>query len=240
MRTVFLLSALFALVLAPASRTAWGNGLLYRLPEDGARARFDMKMEYTDLADGEAKQGDGSMTVSSVGSCEVEGQECRWIELKGKMETEGSRDFVCKALLPEKYLKEGEKPLDHLVRAWGKMGRGEAEEIKDPKSPRAGPLAAFLCGPLKDTKKLKKKVVKTKLGEFECEGVRGNLSIEQGSETIQVEYRIRLHDKAPFGVVAMRMNIDVRRNGEARSKGELNLKLVEIGKGAKSALPDKN
>ena len=240
MRMSSLTSAVLFVFLILDARTVCANGLLYRLPEDGSWARFDMKMEYAKVGEKRVEEAEGTLTLSSVGSETVEEQKCRWIELKGTRDSTPGSDMVCKALLPERYLTKGERPVDHLVRAWVMISGGPAREIKDPENPGIRTLRTFLCGSLDNVVELDEKTVPTKLGTFACKGERGSLSIERGPETIHARYHIRLSDKAPFGVVAVRIEIEVQHGDAGSSKGTLDLKLAEVGKDAKSSLPDKN
>jgi hypothetical protein len=46
----------------------------------------------------------------------------------------------------------GERPLDHVVKAWLKESDNEPEELKDTQGRRGGPLPVFLSAPLDDVK----------------------------------------------------------------------------------------
>ena len=231
------MATLTALLTLPAA-TARADGLLYQLPEDGAWVRFDM--EVARERGGEQMTIKGSMAMSSVGQTTIEGEKCRWIEVEMRMKRgEDERTFITKLLIPEKHLKKGEKPLDHVVKAWQKQGAGEARELKDPYSSNAGPLPAFLSGPLKDPKELDKELVESKLGKLQCAGLTGRAEFKQGQTDAKVTFHTRLHEKAPFGVVTCRMVYTGEREGQPPRSVTVTLKLTEVGDKATSKLPDR-
>ena len=55
-----------------------------------------------------------------------------------------------------------------------------------------------------------------------------------------VEIEQRLHGNVPFEVVSCRMSFKVSRDGQTQDEGTITLILAEVGKGAKSELPDSN
>lgn len=232
----WLLSLSLGLLLAVPVLQA--DGLVHRLPDDGTSAKFDLELVMN--ANGMDKTITGHMIMASVGKAEVEGKACRWIEFRLKMDFGGQdKTIVCKALIPEKALKTGENPGAAMVRAWLKDGDQDLKEFKDLQGKDAGPLPIFLSGPLQKAKKLAKAPIDNKaLGKIEAEGESGANSFDQGDGKIEVKMENRLHPKAPFGIVRSKMGFQMFRNGEAREQGTLVLKLIEVGKGAKSALPD--
>jgi hypothetical protein len=233
MRT--LLRVLTCLLVVGASGTARAEGLLYQLPDDGAWVRFDMEM--SGQRNGMTQSMNGSLRMSSVGGAQENGEDCRWIEIHFTVNREG-REFttMAKLLIPEKNLKKGETPLEHVVRAWQKQGEQEPREFDNPEGPHS-PLPAFLSGPLEDVEKLEKEVVESKLGKLECAGVRGRLRVANDTMAVKVKQEARLHEKAPFGVVTCRMEYEIERDGAVQQTGTLTLKLAELGSGAESALP---
>jgi hypothetical protein len=55
---------------------------------------------------------------------------------------------------------------------------------------------------------------------------------------LKVHVQNYLHDKAPFGVVSSRMDVEFPDFGMGKGSAEVDLSLVEVGRGAKSELPD--
>lgn len=227
--------ALACLLVICARGSAWAEGLLYQLPEDGAWVRFDMEM--TGQRNGMTQSMSGSVKIASVGGAQENGEDCRWIEVQFTVEREDREvTTMAKLLIPEKHLKKGETPLEHVVRAWQKQGDQEARELDEPQSPNT-PLPALLSGPLADAEELEKQVVESKLGKLECAGVRGRLNVANDQMTVKVKQESRLHEKAPFGVVTCNMEFEIERDGTVQQSGTLRLKLAEVGSGAESALP---
>jgi hypothetical protein len=220
-------------VLVPGSARA--DGLLYRLPEDGSWVRF--AFQYTFKLDGleKAGQGKGTMTMASVGKA-VEGPEpCRWIEFRVRLKDIGPEQILIrKLLIPEKYLKKGENPTEHVVRGWAKF----KNEAVGRAVPVHGRWPAYLAGPLQGEKKLDQQLVESKLGALRCAGVTGWIQYQEGDLHTKVTFETRLHEGAPFGVVSGRMQFEVKRDGKVQQTIDATAKLIDFGKGAKTALPD--
>ena len=229
-----------AIVLLLSSTVVCADGLIYQLPDDGTSVVYEMEMTVglTDLP----VTGDGTLSVSSVGQVVVDNEMCRWLEFKMEMKLAGrERTVISKLLIPEKHLGLGKSPIDNVKKCWLKENDGEAHEVEDAKGQMGGQLFAFLSGPLKDVKKLKQEVVASKLGELPCEGSTGRLEFKQGDNHIAAEIEARLHDKAPFGVVAWRIELGLfSRDGLLRESVYMTLKLAEFDKNAKSELPNVN
>jgi hypothetical protein len=232
-----LLTIAVGLALIPALLRA--EGLIYRLPDDGTSARYDL--EFKGGADGADLRGKGSFSVSSVGKATVDNEACRWIELKAAVKlNDQDVAVILKVLVPEKHLGKGQSPGEHIVRGWLKFGEGEPIEIKDLKNPAIGPLAGFLAGPLKNEKELANIEVESKLGKESCAGHAGEVDIDQGELQIGASFENRLHDKSPFGVVTCRYKFEIRQGGQAQGMGTVDMKLVDISTTALTELPDKN
>jgi hypothetical protein len=234
---LFLLSALASLVLLSPAKA---DGLLYRLPDDGAFVKFEM--ESSGHGKGEDKKTyKGTLTMSSVGEAKVDGKLCRWIEIKMEANTPG--DHIVKVLVPIDRLKPGESPLDHALKGWrkmiGELNDGGLKEIANFKTMDAGAMPIILPGVLQDAKKLPKKVIDSKLGKLECAGHTGTHASEPARDhKSEITYETWLHEKAPFGVVASHVSAKTFQNGEYVRTWTMTLRVVEVGKGAKSELPD--
>jgi hypothetical protein len=220
-------------VLSPGIARA--DGLLYQLPEDGSWVCFDGK--YTFKVDGmeKAGQGTGSITMASVGTAREGSEACRWIEFKVCLKDSGmEHTLIRKLLIPEKYLKKGENPTEHVVRGWAKFNEEDVQRAV----PVHGRWPAYLAGPLQDEKKLEQQLVESKLGALECVGVTGGIQYKEGDVHMKVTFETRLHEKAPFGVMSCRMQFEMKRDGKFLQTVDATLKLTGFGKDAKSALPE--
>jgi hypothetical protein len=222
-----------ACVLCPGIARA--DGLLYQLPKDRSWVRF--AGQYTFKLDGmeQAGQGTGTMTMASVGKA-LEGSEaCRWIEFTVRLKDSGTEHtLIRKLLVPEKYLKKGENPTEHVVRGWAKYD----DEGVGPAVPVHGRWPAYLAGPLQDKRKLEKQLVESKLGALECEGVTGWIEYQEGDLHTKVTFETRLPEKAPFGVVSSRMQFEVTSDGKVQQTIDATLKVTDFGSDAETALPD--
>ncbi|MFN0051152.1 MAG: hypothetical protein ACKV0T_03120 [Planctomycetales bacterium] len=228
------LALLAALVFPQAVRA---DGLIYRLPEDGTGVTYDMEL----------KRGQGmevgvkaSFKLSSVGTEMVNGDKCRWIEIRLAFAENGQeRTILSKMLIPEKHLGKGKSAGDNLVRAWIKMGDMEAMELKDLKQPQAGPLAAFLAGPDPAAMKLDPiPVENAKLGKLECAGEIASHQLDQGGNVVDMTFEHRLSEKAPFGVLASKLKFTTNRDGNVVEQGSATFTLTDISTTALSELPN--
>ena len=70
-------------LLTPAA----ADGLLYRLPEDGAFVRFELEVSSNWKGEGETTHK-GTLTMSSVGEAKVDGKPGRWLEIKMEAQLE--------------------------------------------------------------------------------------------------------------------------------------------------------
>ena len=217
--------------------TAMANGLLYKLPPDGSRVVYDMTMVNKERN----MTINGTLSMSSVGTATVEGKKCRWIEFSMRMSTQGrERTVTAKLLIPEANIGTGKNPGKNIKKGWIKL-QDETKEFTDLSDRRlAGPIPAFLPGPLTGRKELKAASVKTGLGKLTCQGETGSITYKQGTTETKVDYETRLNDKSPFGVAITKLTILETRNGQKRGAYEINFKLKSVSKNAKSALPDKN
>lgn len=235
MRTSLLLLATIIGACLLCTGNARAEGLLYQLPEDGSWVRFDL--QYTFEVDGMEKpgQGTGTLWMASVGKS-VEGSEpCRWIEFKVQLKDIGPEQILIrKLLIPEKYLKKGENPTEHVVRGWAKFNDEDVARAV----PVHGRWPAYLAGPLQDEKQLDKQLVESKLGALKCEGVTGWIQYKEGDVHMKVTFETGLHEKAPFGVVSSRMQFEMKRDGNVLQTVDAKAKLIDFGVDSQTALPD--
>jgi hypothetical protein len=232
-------------VLIPTVVSA--DGLIYQLPGDGTWVRFDLEGKLPG-PDGTEVTMIGSVTLSSVGTAEVDGEPCRWIEVASETKRKDGQPVtdVNKLLIPEKNLGKGKDPLEHVLKAWHKnsmVAGGTPQQIEDLKAPGARYLnnvRPYLHGPSKTAEKLGNVAIKSKLGELECEGTTGNQKIDDTLSMLSYDYTytIRLHDMAPFGVVTWEAKTKMELDGQSLGTVTTKMKLSDFGKDAKSVLPN--
>ena len=218
--------AIIALVAIPTAGNA--GGLINSLPEDGAWVVFKAKSEL-DLQ-GNLQSFDRELKIASVGKQEVEGEPGRWIELSTEF---FGRKVLAKLLIAEKYLKADQNPFEHVAKAWARGPEGEVIELTDA---RLRQILVFALGvPHFDKpEKKEKEKIKTELGEFECEHLKGESEMDGPmDQKIKFGGELWTNEKVPFGLV------------KAKIKGDLGVGTVETemeasksGKDAKSELPD--
>ena len=230
-----LLTGIF--LIAPVTLSA--DGLIYQLPEDGTSLSFDLHTSFE--RGGQGQQFPGSFLISSVGKETVDDAPCRWIEFKMTVKVyDHVQTWYAKALIPESELKKGHSPIDHVRKAWYKWDDQDPQDITDFSSEvaknLAGPLPAFLCGPLKDSQRQDAVTVKSGLGEHQCQVETGSTSFELAGETQKCTFTNYAHKDAPFGLVKSDIKIEMERNGQATGSGTLTLVAKEAGKDAKPAI----
>jgi hypothetical protein len=236
--------------------TMQADGLIYRLPADGTWARytFTQTMVLPSKKKAERITVGGTLTLASVGVTKVEDKACRWVEIvvEAKLPDDvGTARSIFKALIPEQHLAKGQDPLKHWIKGWAKLGEGPAQPLtKELLSNPALIINLFVAGPLQETRKLSEKVVETtKLGKLTCEGIAGSFTLKGGAVSVKndkvtaadvkVEMENYFHDKAPFGVAWSRIQAKAPDLGSGSSSAEAVLVLAEVGKDAKTELPDR-
>lgn len=234
------------LVLIPLAARA--DGLIDRLPNDGAWAEFDVTGKAVG-ADGQSRATiDGKLTFSSVGREEVSGEPCRWIEIKSQTrdlrgENRAETTGVLKLLLVERRLQRGQEPLAGIAKAWRQhpgMDDGKIKELdlKGEGLREVQSLDEFLHGPAWEVVELEALAVESKLGSLPCKGLRCTEVQKAGGAETRLTVIVRLNDQAPFGVVSYEYEKERLRDGRSVGKRTMDLKLVDFGENAASALPD--
>jgi hypothetical protein len=213
---------LAGLAFVAAASLAQADGLLYQLPDDGASVQFELR-----ITNDKENPRVETVDMRSVGRA----GDARWLEFK-LPEEESTKTL--KVLIPERVLKEGESPMEHVVRAWSKSGDDLPVALSRV---RDFWLLIFLAGPLSDITKLESEEIDSPLGRLKCEGLTGRAHVrEDDGYEEDLTYQIRRHKDAPFGVVSCRIECRVSRAGEKLDKVTYELKLTGVGKGAESEL----
>jgi hypothetical protein len=230
------------------------EGIIQRLPEDGTWVRYTLKTTQTFPGEKEPMVSEGTITIASVGKEDVNGEACRWVEIviesrlkapKGSKETAKA---LFKALIAEQYLKKGADPRGHWVRGWAKIGNQKLQALTPELLALPQLKLNLLTAPWQETKSLKKKAIKTNLGELQCEGLSGQLVLKDGTidkidrkvtkRNAIIRFQGYFHEKAPFGVAWLEVSLEPEPRTEKDASARDVLSLQEVGTGAKSALPD--
>lgn len=249
---------------SPQSK-ARADGLIYRLPQDGAWVRYDLSEEGTQVAKGPVKAV-GTLMLSSVGRQRSEGQPCRWIELKFDVDiaaklpdrqVKAQRHILLKMLIPEEYLAAGADPLAHVRRLYYKDADRKPELIEDVKwkqyeIDRFRPL--FPKPPTGKVAEDHRTVATfdTKVGRLDCKKLTFEISYDgplargtRGRWVWQGEHQVWLSEEVPFGVAGLTLKSQSKEwygeNGpipDAISETTKRLTISEIGQGKQSDLPD--
>jgi len=237
MRSI-LLAGLFT--SAFLTQMARADGLIYQLPANGVSVRYDT--ETTGTFNGQERTFKGTVTISSVGEATVDGEKCRWIEIRFMNKRDDQeRVSIAKCLIPEKELGRGKAPAEHVIRGWFKQGDGEPQAFTDFRSAQGGGrLATYLVGPPQNPGELEKIEIDSPLGKLACPAVTGTRDVEQGNGTTIITFENRLHEKSPFGVVSAVWKIERKMNGQVVGTGTTKMTLADTSTTALSELPDRN
>lgn len=259
----------------------FADGLIYQLPPDGTFAEFrgeltaeatlSVDKELLEKLDAESKaklhqsivDRNFTVTISSVGQTQRAGQPCRWIEMTSSIPPEDhgvagakelkddDRRHLLKVLVPEKFLKRGEDPLEHAILTFFNQKDRDRNKLEsEPGFSRIRyELERFrpvFPQPLANVKSLPKKTIKTPVGTFtDCEVISGVTELDApllGADGKRMEFQehwtIALHPNAPFGVVEMAwstVGAEVSSLSVGNLKAQRKLTLSRIGSEAKSA-----
>src|SRR5437762_13688904 len=91
MKTSSAAASLVAICVMFSVNLAVADGVIHQVPADGSWVRFDV------TGAGVRPNGDvtttlkGAMTIKSVGSEQLDGADCRWIEMKTEIEAQSER-----------------------------------------------------------------------------------------------------------------------------------------------------
>ncbi len=155
-------------LLGCLSATARGDGLFYRLPQDGAWVEYEVTGSEINPDGSVDEGGDTISDFSSVGTETVDDKKCRWIEFKidSQKDNRATPTKIFKLLIPEQQLVRGKAPYQHILKVWVK--RGDQPEREIDKS-RLEVLQVFLLGPPEPEKKLTPVKIESGLGNLECD-----------------------------------------------------------------------
>ncbi len=237
------LATILALTLIMANVSAVvADGLIHQLPKDGSWVQFDMTGEGLSPTGEVTVTIEGTVTVKSVGQEQIDGTDCRWIEIETEMEARRARgirsrrieDF--KLLIPEKHLTAGQNPRAHVLKAWTKDTRGIVKELdlKSEEARAVQSLDELLNGGLPNPEKIDGAELKAPGGTFKCTHLSGKELSKSGE--IDLAIQTWLSDEVPFGVVAYR-HTKMRKKGDESLGGRwMELKFAKSGTDAKSTV----
>ncbi len=243
-------------ILLVATCAAFADDGPAKLPADGWWVRYYVTMR----REGTNDDGILKRTYSLVGTSIVNGENCRWVEMKTVQMVNGNEQTdILKFLVPEKALLEAEKPLESLVRAWRKIDDGAVTEQKfNQPLGAAGSVASadfgwgrdmvIFPGPQRKTTAVKeKKAIEYQQGRLEvAEGRAGKhvatrRALTSGQkQTIAFEYTIWNHATVAPGFCAAKTRYEILIDDAPKAAGVGEWVIEDFGTDAKSALPENN
>ena len=224
------------------SSSAGAQLLISQLPKDGTWAKYEYSSTMT-LANGKETLGKGYLILKCLGTEHVDTQVYRWIEFEHLIEAEPvPYQQIGKMLVAEKLIGTDDELSNGFKRGWiwisptppemAVLIEENSEAIEDIKV-----NMLFELEKNKNRKAVENKMIKTEVGNFECEGWRSIKQHGDKGESIETVY---CNEKSPFGFVAwsleQKANDDGKEEVHTRSV-VMRMKLVEIGDKAKSKFP---
>lgn len=223
------------------------DGIIHKLPEDGSWVEYFVEGKEIDANDPrDVKGGTGKLKIASVGTETVDGEPCRWLEIQGSFKDDNQSQeerITLKLLIPEKHLKQGEKPREHIRRGWVRVSLGDRDgdvvklDAADP-GPFAWVLDILLAGPVTQTEKVEPKTVLFQKGEVECPGVTASfgytMKIRDEEREMPGTVTTWFQETVPFGVASL----EVDTKEPSGDLIDINATLSDYGKGAQTQLPN--
>ena len=207
------------------SHSAWAQGVVCQLPEDGTWVKFEGTYAQTEM---EADNTVGKLEIApwiehvwikSVGAemAEYRGAEtaCRWIEIKmergrekdGKIDTGLTGTVIYKVLIPESAVILDNVDNDGvpvsflpLVKGYRKVGKSDPKEITEP-ALQLYPMG-ILVGYYRELKKVEEEV-DPEIGLPDVKSAsqwQGQMTTERSNSRTVIESTIWKSTKVPFGV----------------------------------------
>ncbi len=205
--------------------------LIQTLPLDGTWATFNVVIKV------EGKETLPTWTIRSVGQAFHSGKQCRLIEMEQASETPEFPNLTWRLVVPEDEFGEGKHPLGKATKIWRKLDKQDPESVESLEITDIF-FATFLKGPLTNVKlEAAKEKVSWQQGDLECAVVSGDNEIQLGTAKITWKHRVFRHDKVPFGLAGLNVDLQAVANGQPNSVA-VRMSLRDHGKDAKPKLPD--
>jgi hypothetical protein len=256
LKRLILPSAVVPAILLVATCAVLADDGPAKLPADGWWVRYYI----TSRREGTNDDIIIKRTYSLVGTSTENGEKCRWVEMNSEQTFNAKeRKEILKFLIPGKELLESEKPLNSLVRAWGKFDDEPVEELKfnQPLGVRGSVASAdfvwgrdmvILPGPQrKATLVNERKVVEYQQGRLEMtEGRTGkHVATRQAvtvvqKQTVALEFTVWNHTSLAPAFAAAKTRFEILIDDAPRAADVSEWVIEDFGTDAKSAMPDKN
>lgn len=265
--TIMVRSFLFTLVvsafLAPTA-SAFAQGLIWKLPEDGKFVRFEGK--YSQV---EARTDKDPITIDWIQHITIKsvGQEmrdykgaqvqCRWLEFKiqtgkagqGKVETGLVGERLYKVLIPEQAIIAKTRDADGIVVTYLPIVEGffmQGNDATQKVQLKHGVFNVFpkvsLVRHHKDFEEPIADSVSIQNNDVDVQMYRASLAQESLTDKVQHETKLYRSDAMPFGLAQWSVKINLERKAqiddrsdfEFRSEVNVTMTAVEIGENAQS------
>jgi hypothetical protein len=235
-------SCLFAIALGCTAFTSvFAQSLLQALPKDGTWATYKINGTVESASHGDSTYT-GTLTMRCVGTV-YEGMEAyRWIEFDQDLIYFGTPlRSIHKVLISEKFFTSNDHPHMHVKKYWRARGAEAISNVTEValQVENFAEIAGLLASPLADQTDLGAREVQTDLGLFECDGVKGSVTMNDSAGRKQHRvFKVHSNKKSPFGSVYVEMTKSIAQNNDVTFASTSKCTLEKFGNDAETALPD--
>jgi hypothetical protein len=218
------------MLIAFLANFAQGGSLIQNLPKDDGWISFRWTETWED---GEKRAS--QVVVKSVGKEMRDDVPCRWIELEFQPEADAEKKAgAWKFLIPEKQLTADGDPLSHVKECWKSVAGDQAVQVAMADVQSARPrLDLLLSPPIPTMKKTsQRETIDWQQGKLECSVTEVKEERKYSADHVEVNYRLLLSEKAPFGVAACRLKLRALNDGD--SNGTVEFIMTDMGANAMS------
>lgn len=226
--------------LALSAPSAFADGLIQSLPDDGAWVRYNVTCARNRREVEDALIA--TLTLRSVGMTQHNGQPHRWIEFEWRSQNEAGGDEgleVTKWLILESELRPTGSPREHVARAWE---RRNAREVRFRNLSETILDDLYLPSPLSDRKsEAVSRTVEYQRGRLDlehCVTGSSNWQNPTGTTATRMTHRYWAGDSVPFGVAAARQTLEITAGRNVVGQYEWQFEMNDYGMDAASALPN--
>lgn len=218
------------------------EGLIRRLPPKGGWVSYSSEMTLVGVKN---RRLLGNVEVRSVGSDRVKGDECRWIEIDHKWESEDqqsetSERLLLKLLVRERDFEPGRRAAPTIIRGWIMRNSMRVKRLTNTEAGEAMVLL-WTAGKQSKTTAHRKTVQygDVKLRIESCQQTEiDQRPMDAFPLSVIGTRRTWSHRTIPTLTAILEMNLRFTLKREAIGRVEMRLVVRSKGRGAKSALPD--
>lgn len=223
-------------------RSAAGEGLLTRLPENGTWVSYTISQEQKRTDPQDVIRHSGTLTVRFLGADPEQSKPCRWFETEGEYVNptgDATQRETAKSLIPEIALTGQSDPGASVIRCWYRSGQEEPPMQRDP-APEF--LDAWHLTPPLTEREIRRspRAFSFQSGRLDVEEqIHGHTEWRSGrGMVVRVRHQHWPHSDVPNGMAGMRLETEIIIRGESKNSITTEYLLKDFGTGAVSGLPN--